>query len=116
MAKGLEVKLSDLKGTTCHVQLFNRDRYIIREGKAYRYVYVFSKGKKEMCEIQQQELEDIFPKIKLLMDKQQRVIASRASEKARLLTTKENATFRPKNRKASREETIYYALRAKKLI
>lgn len=103
MAKGLTISCDDLHNVSTDVKLFNgQDWEIRKDGKAIRFVVHFMNGKKsKRVYFQPKMTSEIFPKIKCLYDKKGRIVATRANENTRLVTTRHNQlwTFPTKEQK-----------------
>lgn len=87
---GVAVWPHHLESVSTKIKLFNGQEWQLRKGFAVRLCYLFVQGKQVGYECDRKELDDIFPKIKVLFDIQGNVIAERSSVAARLLTTRKN--------------------------
>lgn len=113
MTRGLEVRVTDLKGSCIYVQLLNGQKWRIENDKAFRYATLFENGKPQPIDFAKSTLEKIYPEIKLLFDTKGRVIAQRLNRNCRLLTTRENKWLKvEKNKKINdpRKLEIYVLL------
>lgn len=90
MTKGLEVRMNDLRTVNAKVQLMNGQHWILEQGRAYRYMKYFEKGKSVDVIFSKSSLEEIYDQIKILFDREGKIIALRLNKNHRLLTTKNN--------------------------
>ncbi|WP_368545414.1 hypothetical protein [Enterococcus faecalis] len=90
MTKGLEVRMNDLRTVNAKVQLLNGQHWILEQGTAYRYMKYFEKGKSIDVIFSKSSLEEIYDQIKILFDREGKIIALRLNKNHRLLTTKNN--------------------------
>ncbi|EPI08704.1 hypothetical protein [Enterococcus faecalis] len=90
MTKGLEVRMNDLRTVNAKVQLMNGQHWILEQGRAYRYMKYFEKGKSVDVIFSKSSLEEIYDRIKILFDREGKIIALRLNKNHRLLTTKNN--------------------------
>lgn len=90
MTKGLEVRMNDLRTVNAKVQLMNGQHWILEQGTVYRYMKYFEKGKSMDVIFSKSSLEEIYDQIKILFDREGKIIALRLNKNHRLLTTKNN--------------------------
>lgn len=90
MTKGLEVRMNDLRTVNAKVQLMNGQHWILEQGRAYRYMKYFEKGKSVDVIFSKSSLEEIYDQIKILFDREGKIIALRLNKNHRLLTTRNN--------------------------
>ena len=90
MTKGLEVRMNDLRTVNAKVQLMNGQHWILEQGTVYRYMKYFEKGKSMDVIFSKSSLEEIYDQIKILFNREGKIIALRLNKNHRLLTTKNN--------------------------
>lgn len=90
MTKGFEVRMNDLRTVNAKVQLMNVQHWIFEQGTAYRYMKYFEKDKSMDVIFSKSSLEEIYDQIKILFDREGKIIALRLNKNHRLLTTKNN--------------------------
>lgn len=110
MTHGLVVTPGDLRTVETKVQLFNGQRWNLAKGYAERYVIWYEDGKPTEIVIGREKVDKIFPNIKLLFDKKNKVIAQRPSPEARLITTRENNWLKRENKHKQPSELAVYAM------
>lgn len=89
-AIGIVVLEQYLSNVSTKVKLLNGQEWYLREGYAVRLCYLFERGQKVSYECERKDLSEIYPKIKLLFDKSDKVIAQRSGPGSRLITTRYN--------------------------
>lgn len=82
--------MNDLRTVNAKVQLLNGQHWILEQGTAYRYMKYFEKGKSMEVIFSKSSLEEIYDQIKILFDREGKIIALRLNKNHRLLTTKNN--------------------------
>jgi len=81
---GEVIQAENLKNVEAIVKLFDKSRWRIVNGWAKKFTTIFDKGKPIEVYYAEKPVEDIFPEIRMLFDKRDRVIAQRSSAKALL--------------------------------
>ena len=81
---GEVIQAENLKNVEAIVKLFDKSRWRIVNGWAKKFTTIFDKGKPIEVYYAEKPVEDIFPEIRMLFDKRERVIAQRPSTKAYL--------------------------------
>lgn len=81
---GEVIQAENLKNVEAVVKLFDKSRWRIVNGWAKKFTTIFDKGKPIEVYYAEKPVEDIFPEIRMLFDKRERVIAQRPSTKAYL--------------------------------
>lgn len=89
-AIGIEVMEEYLLSVSTKIKLFNSQEWYLREGYAVRFCRLFEKGMPVEYECDRKALSEVYPKIKLLFDKKNKIIAQRSGPGSRLITTKYN--------------------------
>lgn len=110
MTHGLVLTPVDLKNVATKVKLFNGQTWNLAKGYAERYVIWYEDGKPTEIVIGREKVDKIFPKIKLLFDKKNTVIAQRPSADARLITTRENHWLKRENKRKEPSELAVYGM------
>ena len=82
--QGEMIRVEDLKTIEATAKLFDRSRWRIINGWAKKFTTIFDKGKPIEVYYAEKSVEEIFPEIRILFDKRDRVIAQRPSTKAAL--------------------------------
>lgn len=82
--QGEMIRVEDLKTIEATAKLFDRSRWRIINGWAKKFTTIFEKGKPIEVYYAEKSVEEIFPEIRILFDKRDRVIAQRSSAKALL--------------------------------
>ena len=79
---GEVIQVEQLKTVEATVKLFDKSRWRIVNGWAKKFTTIFDNGKPIEVYYAEKPVEEIYPNIRLLFDKRDRVIAQRPSAKA----------------------------------
>lgn len=79
---GEVIQVEQLKTVEATAKLFDKSRWRIVNGWAKKFTTIFDKGKPIEVYYAEKPVEEIYPNIRLLFDKRDRVIAQRPSAKA----------------------------------
>ena len=81
---GEVIQVEQLKTVEATAKLFDKSRWRIVNGWAKKFTTIFDNGKPIEVYYAEKPVEEIYPNIRLLFDKRDRVIAQRPSSKALL--------------------------------
>lgn len=79
---GEVIHVEQLKSIEATAKLFDKSRWRIVNGWAKKFTTIFDEGKLIDVYYDEKTVEEIYPNIRLLFDKRDRVIAQRSSAKA----------------------------------
>lgn len=97
MSKGYVITLDDLlKTKEVVVQLFNGQRWKIKENKAFRFSVFYEEGKPYEVIFAEGTTDELFSQIKLIFDLKGRILARRIQMSHPLKTVRINNFFRVK--------------------
>lgn len=123
--KGEVIKISDLMSVEATVKLFDKSRWRIINGWAKKFTTLFDKGKPIDIYYEETSVEKIYPNIRLIFDKRNRVIGQRNSTKADLRAivqenwrnrVKVNNHLKAKKLNAETTRKAYHHLKSLKVI
>lgn len=123
--QGEMIRVEDLKTIEATAKLFDRSRWRIINGWAKKFTTIFDKGKPIEVYYAEKSVEEIFPEIRILFDKRDRVIAQRPSTKAALRVSvqgnwkariKVSNHLKPKRLSAETKTKAYNHLKSLKIV